>query len=134
MASTTKEKEEVPIFGDALANLTSKDFPKKPAKRIPKVSTEKIKQTAETAGFQAGEAKESDQEDLPQEVPVATDQRRYRTGRNVQINIKIRAEDREEFLKITDERFKIQGLTFQRMLEALQREIEAETKAKPKAG
>jgi len=75
-------------FGDALGDLSS--FAPKP-KTAPKVNTAKA---AEAAGFKSRE---------PAAAPLKKQQRRRRTGRNAQFNIKARPETIEAFCKVADE-------------------------------
>lgn len=75
-------------FGDALGDLSS--FAPKP-KTAPKVDTAKA---AEASGFQSRE---------PKPAPAKKQQRRRRTGRNAQFNIKARPETIEAFCKVADE-------------------------------
>ena len=50
---------------------------------------------------------------------VKRDQRRYRTGRNVQLNIKVKAETLEAFYKIADREGWVLGETLERAVKAL---------------
>lgn len=128
MPSTTKQKEETPIFGDALANLGEKDWPKKASKLTVSVPTDKIKKTAKDSGFKSSEGSESSEEgsekiDKPQEVPVVIEQRRHRTGRNHQLSLKVRDIDKQSFIDTCDEHKLVQGYAFQLMLEMFQQDL-----------
>jgi len=118
--------QETPIFGDALETLKDEPWLKKgqgpKTKNIPKNEIEKA---AEQAGFTSREGGSS-----TQEVKAPITQRRYRTGRNEQLSLKVRNEDKSSFIDLCDEKEWVQGYGFQRMLEALQRELEAESKSK----
>ena len=65
----------------------------------------------------------SEQNNFPSRAPAKaakpTPQRRRRTGRNVQLNIKVTPELLERFTKISDERGWVFGETLERALEAL---------------
>ncbi len=54
------------------------------------------------------------------------EQRRYRTGRNQQLNLKVTAQDAEAFYAIADARGWVLGETFARAIAALARELESE--------
>jgi len=58
--------------------------------------------------------------------PLRRQQRRHRTGRNVQLNIKARAEAVEAFYAITDREKWVLGETFERAIYALKRELARE--------
>jgi hypothetical protein len=62
----------------------------------------------------------------PPEKPLRREQRRHRTGRNVQLNIKARAEAIDAFYAITDRENWVLGETFERAIEALKRELARE--------
>jgi hypothetical protein len=49
--------------------------------------------------------------------------RRYRTGRNIQLNIKARAEIIDAFYGIADRKGWVLGETFERAVAALEREL-----------
>jgi hypothetical protein len=98
-----------------LANLD--DFSVKPAARKPKPQLEAIEQLAQETGF-------------PSRQPVRTKpaaparkQRRYTTGRNVQIPIKGTAETRAELEALADELQVPFGEVLARALTALRREM-----------
>ena len=72
---------------------------------------DQVRQVAEAAAFRSRE---------PTLVPVY---RRYRTGRNVQLNIKVRQDTLDAFNKLCDMHGWVQGETLQRALSALEREL-----------
>ena len=84
----------------------------------PKVRPEQVRAVSEAANFQSREAS---REILagPKREP-----RRYRTGRNIQLNIKARADVIEAFYGIADRKGWILGETFERAIAALERELE----------
>jgi len=57
-----------------------------------------------------------------QREPIAREPRRHRTGRNIQLNIKARAETIERFYAIADRKGWVLGETFERAIAALERE------------
>jgi hypothetical protein len=97
------------------------DFrPKSPAR------PEQVRAVAEEVGFRS-------REPLPSELPAQSpapapparrEQRRYRTGRNQQLNLKVRAEDAEAFYALADAQGWVLGEAFAHAITALMRELE----------
>ena len=56
-------------------------------------------------------------------APQKREQRRYRTGRNAQLNIKIKPETLEAFYAHRRSQGWVQGEAFERAIEALKREL-----------
>lgn len=111
-------EERASIFGDDEIDVS--DFkPKPPAKPAenPPAGLEQVRVVAEAANFPSREPKR------PPPMPLRREQRRHRTGRNVQLNIKARAEAVEAFYAITDREKWVLGETFERAIEALRREL-----------
>ena len=84
----------------------------------PKVRPEQVRAVSEAANFQSREP--------PREIPAGStkrEPRRYRTGRNIQLNIKAPAEVIEAFYGIADRKGWILGETFERAVAALEREL-----------
>jgi hypothetical protein len=74
-----------------------------------------VRGIAEKAGFRSREP-----------APPAVDRReirRYRTGRNQQLNLKVRAEDAAAFYAIADANGWVLGETFAQAIAALQRQL-----------
>ena len=99
------------------------DFrPKQPA--LP----EQVKVLAEEAGFRSREPLVQNRFPRPDPMPVLAlqkrEQRRYRTGRNQQLNLKVRAQDAETFYAIADAQGWVLGETFAQAVAALARELE----------
>ena len=109
------------IFGDD--ELDVSDFkPKPPATVVERpAAAEQVRVISEAANFRSRDPKPA-----PEKSP-RRDQRRHRTGRNVQLNIKARAEAIEAFYAITDRENWVLGETFERAVEALKRELAQET-------
>jgi len=85
----------------------------------PAVRQEQVRAVAEAAQFQSREAR-------PAPAPTTTakrEPRRYRTGRNTQLNIKARTEAIESFYAIADKQGWVLGETFERAINALKREL-----------
>ena len=101
------------VFDDDLGDLS--DF--RPAAPKP----EQVRGVAEQAGFRSREpAPVAEPSNLP---PERREMRRYRTGRNQQLNLKVRAEDAAMFYAIADEQGWVLGETFARAIAALRREL-----------
>lgn len=109
-------KERASVFGDD-QDIDIADFKPK-AVEPPAVSREDVKAVSEGASFRSREPQP------PAPKPVKREQRRYRTGRNQQLNIKARAEAIEAFYQITDQQGWVLGETFERAIEALKRELD----------
>jgi hypothetical protein len=93
----------------------------------PPARPEQVRAVAEEAGFRS-------REPLPPEPPAQApaipapparrEQRRYRTGRNQQLNLKVRAEDAEAFYALADAQGWVLGEAFARAVAALRRELD----------
>ena len=84
----------------------------------PKVAPEQVKAVSEAAQFLSREPRREEMSPASKREP-----RRHRTGRNIQLNIKARAEAIEAFYAIADQRGWVLGETFERAIEALQRDL-----------
>jgi hypothetical protein len=111
-------EERASIFGDE-DDLDVTAFKPKPAAKPVDIAVpvEKVRAVSEAAQFRSRDPKP------PPPKPVRREQRRHRTGRNVQLNIKARAEAVEAFYDITDRQNWVLGETFERAIEALKREL-----------
>ena len=76
-----------------------------------------VRAVAEGAKFQSRE---------PVKTPKSRQQRRYRTGRNIQLNTKVTMSTRDGFYEISDRYNWVLGETLERALQALKRELEKE--------
>ena len=90
-------------------------------KAVPKPAArpDEVRAVSEAAQFQSREPPR-------QSTPIATSKRearRYRTGRNVQLNIKARTEAIDAFYDIAERQGWVLGETFERAVNALQREL-----------
>lgn len=121
----TKQRAEIG-FADTLEDLKPTDWKpepdKKPARAKP--PREEIHKVAQATGFKSREA-------APVPAPVeeasqpVREGRIYRTGRSEQLNLKVRGVDKTGFYSICDRNHWVQGYTFQRAIEALERELKA---------
>jgi len=106
------------MFGQD-TDLDLSDFkPKAPAR------PEQVRGVAEQAGFRSREAASAPVES---EEP-RREQRRYRTGRNIQLNLKVRREAVEAFYRLADEQGWVLGEAFERAVGALERELRKESR------
>ncbi len=86
------------------------------------VKAELVRDIAAHAGFRSRE---------PGALPAAEPSRaprRYRTGRNTQLNLKLRREAVEAFYKIADEQGWVLGEAFEHAVSALQKALREGTK------
>jgi hypothetical protein len=111
-------------------------FPSKPGKKtffpnyVPTLKIqdlapqEAVRAVAETSEFRSREpaAVEPKKKKSSERQP-----RHYRTGRNVQLNVKARQEAIDEFYRISDEQKWVLGKTFERAMAALRRELRSRT-------
>jgi hypothetical protein len=98
---------------------TLKSFePKAPTEQKTKQSTAEVEAMANQHGFVA-------RNPTPAVVPVDRSKRRFKTGRNIQINIKGEQETKDELYRVADEIDQPLGETLKRALAALRRELEA---------
>jgi hypothetical protein len=79
---------------------------------------EKVRAVAEAAQFRSREPAR------PKAMPPKREPRRYRTGRNVQFNVKAAQATIDAFYAISDRQGWVLGYTLERALEALQRELD----------
>jgi hypothetical protein len=115
------------VFDEAPEIDISGFEPRKIAK--PTARPDEVKAISETANFvsrepvpptaKAGPAARASRE--PQKEPTAREPRRHRTGRNIQLNIKARAETIDRFYAIADRQGWVLGEAFERAIAALER-------------
>ena len=109
-ASIFDEDGEAGLDVASFAPKTSTD-PKAP-------TPEKVRAVTKAAKFTSRQAPVLEPEVRAKRVP-----RVYRTGRNVQLNVKVSQQTVEAIHAITDEQGWVLGYTLQRAIEALQREL-----------
>jgi hypothetical protein len=102
---------------DAESELDVSGFAPKPAVSA-KARPEQVRAVSEAANFQSREPPRQSAAGPPKREP-----RRYRTGRNIQLNIKARADVIEAFYDIADRKGWVLGETFERAVAALEREL-----------
>ena len=81
---------------------------------------EVIRAVSEASNFRSREPGPTKQKE-----PLKREPRRYRTGRNVQINIKVRAETLESFYTLADKEGWVLGEALERAVAALTKELAA---------
>ena len=102
-----------PLFGQDTDLDLSGFKPKAPAK------PNQVRDVAEQAGFRSREVAASSAESkTPRREP-----RRYRTGRNVQLNLKVRREAVDAFYRLADGQGWVLGEAFERAVNALELEL-----------
>lgn len=87
-----------------------------PGTSAPKPKPEEVRAIAKAAAFHSREST------LPAEDPPRRSPRRYRTGRNVQLNLKVRQEAANAFYALADQLDLVLGEAFERAVDALRRE------------
>ena len=107
----TIDKSRQPLgFGDELEDLDPAAWTKPATERV---KPDEVKKAAEAAGFRSRE---------PAAPTPAPKQRRRRTGRNAQFNLKTTPETIEAFTRIADAQGSGLGETFEKATALLERE------------
>lgn len=112
-------KSRASIFGEGEEGLDLSGFVPKAPRDIQAPPPEAIRAVSEAARFPSREAK-------PNPVPAPPpprEQRRHRTGRNVQFNIRARQETIDAFLAIADREGWVLGEVLEHAVAALDREL-----------
>lgn len=113
--------ERAGLFED---DLDLSNFAPQPPAKAEQPPPEAVRAVAEGAQFRSREA-------ATQSKP--RQQRRYRTGRNIQFNTKVTVNTRDEFYAISDRYNWVLGETLERALIALKRELATENAEQPLA-
>jgi hypothetical protein len=136
MTQTDTQPQRVSIFEDE-ADFDLSAFAPRPPKSQPKADKEAIRAVAEAKGFPSREpspAKPATKSTpAPKAEPEPLLQRRYRTGRNRQLNLKVTDEALRKFYAIADEQGIVLGQLFEQAVNALEAEI-ARTASKGRGG
>lgn len=110
-------RTRVSIFGDEDDPLDLSGFVPKTAHDIQAPPPDAVRAVSEAARFPSREAR-------PAPVPPPKrEQRRHRTGRNVQFNIRARQETIDSFLAIADREGWVLGEVLEHAVAALEREL-----------
>lgn len=104
-------------------------FEPKKQKRGGETAPDTISAVSEASGFRSREPGPSVTEPAEKkDDPFKRTPRRYRTGRNVQLNIKVSAETIESFYAVADKEGWVLGETLERAVSALENELAAANK------
>lgn len=106
------------VFDNENDDLDVSSFKPSPA-TPPGISSNEVRVVSEVANFRSRDPAP------PLVLSEKRPPRRYRTGRNVQLNIKARAEAIESFYAIADAQRWVLGEAFEQAIAALEREIAA---------
>ena len=106
---------------EAADDLDVSDFaPKKPEPGARPAAAEEVRAVSEASSFRSREPTAR----IPAPPKRARrEPRLYRTGRNIQFNVKARQETVDSFYEISDQEGWVLGETLERALEALKREL-----------
>lgn len=94
--------------------------PKTPKPKQTEAAADAVRAVSEASSFRSREPVAAKAVEVPRREP-----RRYRTGRNVQLNVKVRAETLDAFHAIADAEGWVLGETLERAVAALRREIDS---------
>jgi hypothetical protein len=114
----SKSRASICDEGDEIKALDLGSFAPKTAKDENAPAPQQVREVAEAAHFRSREAAVSKTAPKPKRAG-----RQYRTGRNVQFNVKALQKTVDEFYAVTDAQRWVLGYTLERALEALQREL-----------
>lgn len=106
------------MSGDRARMFEDKDLDLSAFKPKPVAKPEQVRDVAEQAGFRSRESTEPQTLQVPRREP-----RRYRTGRNIQLNLKVRQEAVDAFYKLADEQGWVLGEAFEHAIKALEKEL-----------
>jgi hypothetical protein len=113
-------KSRASVFGDTL-ELDVTDFTVKKTPDTKAPTQEQVRAVSEAANFKSREGQA-----LPSKPPKKRVARRYRTGRNVQFNVKASQETVDAIYAITEAHPGwVLGYTLERAVAALRRELES---------
>jgi len=87
---------------------------------LPKMSDEELNKISEETGFARSQVKNSGKNEIEHKPS-----RRYKTGRNQQLNLKVKQETADRFYSICDELDIPQGAVFERAVAALETALKA---------
>lgn len=112
------------IFDNGLEFDVSGFAPKKAKDTEKSIPVEALKAVSEAAQFPSREpVKKTPSIPKVAAEPEKREMRRYRTGRNVQLNIKVKSETLDSFYEIADKEGWVLGETLERAVEALKEKI-----------
>ena len=108
--------EPKPDRTDPLSKLDLSEFTPTPSPTPrPKPSVDSLRAVSEAQGFPS---REPAPRDTPATVAPRTEQRRYRTGRNKQLSLKVTEETAQRFTRLAEEQRLVLGELLERALDA----------------
>lgn len=116
-----KPRGRVPVFSEEALDVSG--FSPRPTTSSERA--EQVRAVAEPAAFISREPGASGSAQSTTAPPAAgsREPRRYRTGRNMQLNLKVRQATADAFYLLADEQGWVLGEAFERAVAALQREL-----------
>lgn len=114
--------ERASIF-DSGEDFDVSGFAPKEAERAGEVSAEALRAVSEASKFPSREPSAAPKSLVKQQEAGKREPRRYRTGRNVQLNLKVRPETVASFYAIADRQGWVLGETLEKAISALDREL-----------
>lgn len=98
------------------------------------IPVDRVRAVAEASKFPSREIKSAQHTDMPSgsagpATSATREPRRHRTGRNVQLSIKVSQETADAFYRLTDLKGLVLGETLAQALAALERELVADRRA-----
>jgi len=116
-------KPRTSIFGvNEPESLDVASFAPKKAIDTKAPAAEQVRAVSQAANFPSREPTAPKTDSRPKRAA-----RRYRTGRNVQLNVKVLQETMDAIYTVTEAQGWVLGFTLQRAIEALQRELKRST-------
>ena len=115
-------KSRTSIFDDS-PEIDVSGFTPKPSAGSKVPPADAVRSVAETANFRSREASPSPVAAAPRKRPI----RRFRTGRNVQFNVKALQETVDAIYAVSEAQGWVLGYTLERAVAALQRELNSAT-------
>lgn len=121
--------ERASIFDNGV-DFDVSSFAPKTSKPIEKtIPVDALKAVSEAAQFPSREAVPESKKKQPEKIiPEKNEIRRYRTGRNVQLNIKVKAETLKDFYDLADKEGWVLGEALEKAVEALKEKVSSAKK------
>lgn len=127
------ESKRASIF-DASDGLDLSGFAPQADPTATAIPVERVRAVAEASKFPSREVKSAQHTDMPSDSagpasPATREPRRHRTGRNIQLSIKVSQETADAFYRLADLKGLVLGETLAQALAALERELVADRPA-----
>lgn len=110
------------IFDDS-AEFDVSGFAPRKRERAGEAPREAVRAVSEASSFPSREPASPQKSGSRKQDVTKREPRRYRTGRNVQLNIKVRAETLDSFYGIADTQGWVLGETLEKAVSALEKEL-----------